>query len=366
MKKKYWVAFASIEKIGAVFIKQLYDYCGGDIERAWKISSSEVKEIEGVKRTSVEAFLYERDCIDLDKEVDYLESKGIKLLCYEDNEYPFLLKNIHAAPMALFYKGDLNRLNFDKTFAVVGSRNISCGAKENVKHILSGFKNTDLTIVSGGARGADSAAHLAALENNIPTIAVLGSGLENVYPKQNAKMFQQIIENSGVVMSEYLPDSPPIAWHFPLRNRIVSGLSHGVLIAEASLNSGALITANIALEQGREVMCIPGSISNPNTQGIYKLVKQGVPIVTNSQDILDIMNWCIEIAQESKSSQPKDLNEIEQEIYDIISKDSLTIDEIFNTLTNKSVDFSKLMIMLTNLEIKGLICTIEGNRYKVK
>ena len=179
-------------------------------------------------------------------------------------------------------------------------------------------------------------------------------------------MFQQIIENSGVVMSEYLPDSPPIAWHFPLRNRIVSGLSHGVLIAEASLNSGALITANIALEQGREVMCIPGSISNPNTQGIYKLVKQGVPIVTNSQDILDIMNWCIEIAQESKSSQPKDLNEIEQEIYDIISKDNLTIDEIFNTLTNKSVDFSKLMIMLTNLEIKGLICTIEGNRYKVK
>ena len=366
MNEKYWVAFASIETIGAGFIKKVYDYCCGDIERAWKISLSELKEIEDLRRTYVDTFCQMRNKIEPEKLLEEVESSQIKLMCFDNDDYPEYLKNIHNPPMVLFYRGDFSRINLARTFAVVGSRNISLGAKDNLKNILKGFTNSDLTIVSGGAIGADTCAHMCALEYNMPTVSVLGSGLNNLYPKQNKEMFQKIIDEAGVVMTEFVPSSPPINWHFPMRNRIISGLSHGVLIAEASIKSGALITANIAIEQGREVMCMPGAISNPNTEGIYKLVKQGIPIVTNSQDILDVMEWKLKLEKPSKSTQAVELQGTEKEIYDIISKDSLTIDEIFNTLTNKSVSFSDLMILLTTLEVRGFIHTVEGNRYKVK
>ena len=363
--KKYWVAFGAIEKISSAFIKCVYDYCEHDIERAWNISVQELKLVDGLKSKSVENFIEERNKINPDEKLDVMLSKSVDVLAFDDALYPELLKQIPNPPMTLFFKGNLSGCNFDRAFAVVGSRNISLGAKDNIKKIFKEFKNSDLLIVSGGAAGADTCAHEAAIENNMKTIAVLGSGFDKIYPAKNKRLFEEIVDNSGLLMSEYWMDFAPIAWRFPARNRIVAGMSYGTLIAEAALKSGALITANLALEFGRELMCIPGAINNPNTQGIYKLLKQGAGIVTNAQDILDFMNWELCLQKSQQSENFSELSEFEREVLQIISKDCLTIDDIFNTLSIKEITLPELMTLLTTMEISGYIKTDELGRYTI-
>ena len=191
--KQYWVAFASIEKIGSAFIKKVYDYCEHDIECAWLLGDLELKHISGLPRKSVEAFLELRSKVKPDEKLEELYSKNTDVLTYEDKNYPKLLRQIPNPPMTLFFKGNLEVCNFERAFAVVGSRSISNYAKDNIKRIFSNFKNCDLTIVSGGAAGADTVAHEVALENNLPTIAVLGSGFDKIYPAKNKKLFEKIM-----------------------------------------------------------------------------------------------------------------------------------------------------------------------------
>ncbi len=363
MNSKYWLAFASIEEISSSFTKKLYEHFN-DIQLAWHASPQELAKIEDLTKKQVENFLLLRQNINPDEKLEYIESKEISHFSYEDANYPELLKNIDNPPMTMFYKGDLERCNLSRMLAVVGSRNLSMAAKDNLKQILSGFINTDLTIVSGGALGADTAAHEAAIANNLSTMCVIGSGFDKIYPAKNKALFEKISGTHGVMMTEYWPTFEPIAWRFPQRNRIVSGLCQGALIVEAALKSGALITAGLALEQGRELMCIPGAISNPNTEGIYKLLKQGATLVTTADDILSALSWDIKINKTSSTrAVPENLNEIELEIYDLISKDNLTIDEIFNTLSLSKLNISDLMVILTTLEIRGLIKTAAGDKY---
>jgi DNA processing protein len=230
-------------------------------------------------------------------------------------------------------------------------------------NIIAGFENTDICIVSGLAEGIDTIAHRSALDNNIKTIAVIGGGFDYLYPKSNIKMFNEIINGKGAVMTEYWPDVEALSWHFPARNRIVSGLSKGVLIAEAALKSGAMITANLALEQGRELMCMPGLISNPNTQGIYKLIKNGATIVTETQDILDAMNWQINFKSQQNKENTCDLSnftEQEQAIIECVRRDSLTMDEI---ILKTGLNITDLMVILTRLELNGVVSKIDGEKY---
>ena len=232
-----------------------------------------------------------RDKTDIDKAFNYIIENNINYLTIEDENYPKLLKEINEPPLNLFYLGDLNRCNFDKCLAVVGSRNASNSSKKVLKNIMNELKQTDLCVVSGLALGADTQAHKCAIESNLSTIAVIGGGFNNLYPQQNKELFNDIINKYGVVMSESWPDFEPIAWRFPHRNTIVNGLSKGTLVIEAKLKSGAIITANMCLDEGRELMCIPGDILNPNTEGIYHLLKNGATMVTCANDILDALNW---------------------------------------------------------------------------
>ena len=228
-----------------------------------------------------------RDKIDPDKVLDEILKRDIYYLTLEDEKYPKMLKNIENPPAVLYYKGSLDICNLDKTLAVVGSRRASYHAKDELHKIISELSGTDICIVSGLAAGIDSQAHLSALENNLKTIGVIASGLDFYYPTSNKKLYERIESGNGAVVSEYFPTFEPLKFRFPQRNRIVSGLSYGTLVAEASLKSGALITANLTLEQGRELMCMPGLISNPNTEGIYKLLKNGATLVTCADDILN-------------------------------------------------------------------------------
>ena len=359
MKYKYWIAFSSIEQIDSRFIKRLYDYFG-DIEKAFNSTAKELENIDGLSVKQAQNFIKLRDKVDIDKVFANVESKGINFLTLEDENYPKMLKNIENPPAVLYYKGKLFDCNLDKTVAVVGSRKASTNSRNNLKKIISGLGNTDICIVSGLASGIDTVAHTSAIENNLKTIGVIASGFDYIYPTQNKTLYENIEHGYGAVVTEYYPSFEPIKFRFPQRNRIVSGLSYGTLVAEAGIQSGALITANLTLEQGRELMCIPGSINNKNTEGVYKLLKNGATMVTSGEDILNALNWVINIEKtdtEADSSLPLEY----LTLLDIINIEPLGFDEI---QTKTGLDTEELLKTLTMMEIEGYIEQTDGDRYK--
>lgn len=358
---KYFIGFASIDDISTNFISKLYEHFNGDIKRAWECDECSLKEIEGLRKSSAHKFLKSRDKTELDKTFNYIIENNINYLTIENENYPQLLKEINEPPLNLFYLGDLKRCNFNRCIAIVGSRNASSSSKKVLKNIISELKQTDLCIVSGLALGADTQAHKCAIENDLSTIAVIGGGFNKLYPQQNKELFNDIINKHGVVMSEAWPDFEPIAWRFPHRNRIVNGLSKGTLIIEARLKSGAIITANMCLDEGRELMCIPGDILNPNTEGIYHLLKNGATMVTCASDILDVLNWNIPTKKKTEVTN-LNLNNYEQRIYDYIMLNNPNFDDI---MIKTQLNSDELLLHLTTLELKGLIKQVEGSRYTV-
>ncbi len=361
-KDKYWCAFAKLNQVSSSFINKVYEYFGS-IEKAWFSEKVDLFNINDIQKSSIDNFIKERVKINPQECYEYLKEREIDFIHPEDERYPYLLRQIDNPPTGLFMLGDISLCNLNRTLAVVGSRRASENSKNILRNILSDFTNTDICIVSGLAEGIDTVAHTSAIDNNIKTIAVIGGGFDKLYPQSNIKLFNKIInEKRGAILTEYWPDVDAISWHFPVRNRIVSGLSKGVLIAEAAIKSGAMITGKLALEQGRELMCIPGLISNPNTGGIYKLLKEGAGLVTSSQDILDIMSWSIEnkpIEDNNKKNSLK-LSEEEKSVLNYIKLDSLTIDEL-NEKTNLNIN--NLMVILTKLEMEGLISQTNGEKY---
>ncbi len=359
--KKYWCAFSRLTKAGTAFVNTLYAHFKS-IELAWHAEEYDLWKIEGLRKTSIENFLEERKKINPDECIEYIEKRGIQFICPEDNNYPYLLKNIFNPPAGLFVLGDLNSCNLERTLAVVGSRKASENSKAALRKILSGLHDTDICIVSGMAEGIDTVAHRTAVDNNIKTIAVLGGGFDRIYPKSNVKLFNQIKEGAGAVITEYWCSEDALSWHFPLRNRIVSGLSKGVLVAEAAIKSGAMITAKLALEQGKELMCMPGLISNPNTEGVYKLIKTGAAVITNTEDILDALNW--QITKQKREQEPaKSSNQYtpeEQLVIECIKKDMLTMDEL---ILKTNLNINDLMVILTKLELNGTISAQDGGKY---
>lgn len=360
LHKKFWIAFSSIEEMDSRFIQRLYNYFG-DIETAFNASISDLSQIDEFNIKKAETFLRLRDKVNPDKVLNQIIERNLSFVTFDDENYPYMLKNISDPPMVLYVKGDLKLCNLKRTLAVVGSRKASTNAKDVLTKIISEFKNTDICIVSGLASGIDTIAHQSALSNNLKTIGVIASGFDFVYPTANKELYKKIADGCGAIVSEYFPTFQPLQFRFPQRNRIVSGLSYGTLVAEAAIKSGALITANLCLEQGRELMCIPGLVSNPNTEGIYKLLKQGATMITCAADILNSLDWEIKPEKQLKialcefsEDERKILGaiEIEPKIFDAISQET-------------GIDFNNLLVSLTNLELKGTIKQIEGEKYKI-
>ncbi len=358
-KRDYWIAFSSIEQVDSSFVQRLYNYFG-DIETAFNANSRELSQIDGLSVKKAENFIKARDKVNIEKAVKEVENRGINYLTFEDENYPQMLRQISNPPVVLYYKGDLFSCNLQKTLAVVGSRRASSYAKEALAKIIGELQNTDICIVSGLASGIDTSAHIAALDNNLKTIGVIASGFDHTYPAANKHLYEKIENGNGAVVSEYYPTFEPLKFRFPQRNRIVSGLSYGTLVAEASLKSGALITANLTLEQGRELMCIPGLITNPNTEGIYKLLKNGATIVTCADDILEALNWEVKIEQKSLLEIP-DLTDDEKKIYNALEIEEKGVDEL---LVLTKINLETLLMYLTTMELKGIIKQVDGDRYK--
>ena len=370
MNIKYWIGFSSVEQIDSAFVRILYEHFG-NIERAFNCSKEDFRvntdEDSAINSKKLEKFLSLRDKINPDKAFEEVEKRGINVLSFDDTRYPKMLKEIHNPPMVLYYKGDLFSCNLERTVAFVGSRRASSNGKDSVKKIINDFRKTDICIVSGLAEGIDAASHRAALDNNLKTIGVIASGFDYKYPSVNKDLYEKLELGCGAIVTEYYPTFEPIKFRFPQRNRIVTGLSYGTVVGEAALKSGALISANLTLEQGRELMCIPGSINNKNTEGVYKLLKNGATMVTSGEDVLNALNWEVK----SNSQSP-----IETEyrgrgnimlpleyssLLDIIEVEPKGFDELQNAT---GMNTEELLKTLTMMELEGLIEQTEGDRYK--
>lgn len=356
MNTKYWTAFSSIEQLDSTFIQRLYNYFG-DVETAYNATLSDLKQIEGLSVKKAENFINKKESVNPDQTLEFVLNKGMEILTFDDENYPYMLRQIPNPPMTLYYKGDLLSCNLKRTVAFVGSRKASYEGKESIKRVISDLANTDICIVSGLATGIDAVSHKSAIENNLKTIGVIASGFDYVYPSGNKALYEQIENGCGAVVTEYYPTFAPVQFRFPQRNRIVTGLSYGTVVGEAAIKSGALISANLTLEQGRELMCIPGSINNVNTEGIYKLLKDGATMVTKGEDVLNALNWEIPVNNKKEVKIPEQY----LPLYNIMSVEPKSFDELQSETGLSTED---LLTRLTEMELHGLIEQSEGERYR--
>lgn len=296
----------------------------------------------------------------------------IRKITIDDAEYPKNLRNIYNPPKQLYVNGTLLESD-EMAVAIVGSRRASIYGVETAGKLGFELAARGVTVVSGMAVGIDSAAHRGALKAKGRTIAVMGSGHNVIYPPQNKKLYEEIAE-TGAVVTEYEGNMEPLAWNFPARNRIISGLSLGIIVVEAARNSGALITANFAAEQGRTVFAVPGKVSSATSGGANELIKDGARLVQSADDIMEELNIVeIEpvkadkkdeidkkIAQKTRAYIYNSLTEDERKVYKILSDEPLYIDDIFNKTGFNSAKGSKVLL---NLELKKLIAELPGKNF---
>lgn len=294
--------------------------------------------------------------LELENMLEYCNTNGINAINFCDNFYPERLKNYEDSPAVLFYKGNIKKLNQNFNVSIVGARDCSLYGK-NLASLISGeIAANNINIISGMAKGIDSYAQDAAVKKNGYTCAVLGSGVDVIYPRQNRKLYENILER-GCVLSEFIPKTKPYSYNFPLRNRIISGLSDVVIVIEAGEKSGALITANYALEQGKDVMAVPGSVFSDKSRGTNRLIKDGAYVFTCLEDLFDILS----VEYKNKNYEKKcDLNNNEKKICDVIGNIPIHIDEI-SRITN--VDIKRLYEVLFELQLKGKIICLAGSYY---
>ncbi|MBT4512199.1 MAG: DNA-protecting protein DprA [Chloroflexi bacterium] len=352
---KYWVGFNIIPGIGRVRFGQLLEHFG-DLKEAWSADSSDLYAA-GLDKKSVQSIVTRRPSIDLDTEMQKLERYKIKAFVQNDPEYPSRLKEIFDAPPVLYVRGTLLP-NEEWSLAVVGTRRATMYGREVTERLVTDLVRNRITIVSGLARGIDTVAHRTALDADGYTIAVTACGLDIVYPAENQKLAQQIMEH-GALVSDYPLGTKPKAENFPRRNRIMSGLSLGTLVIEATEKSGALITARMALEQDREVFAIPGSVLSAASKGSNKLIRDGAKTVLEVGDILEELNLSI-LPQQLELVEPIIHNDTEALILKHLADGPLHIDELCRS---SCLPISIVNSTLTMMELKGMVNQLGGMNY---
>ncbi len=351
----YYLGFNLVSGIGYTRLTRLIERCGS-IEAAWHAGSSELVSA-GIDAKSSAALMKARISLDLDAEMERLEQSGTHLVTVEDDNYPRLLGQVATPPPLLYVRGALIPED-DWAMAIVGTRSPTSYGKEAARHIVTGLAQSGLTIVSGLAVGIDTVAHTVALESGGRTIAVLGCGVDVIYPDRNKHLAEQIIQN-GAIISEYPMQTRPNAINFPPRNRIISGLSLGTLIVEAREKSGALITKEFALEQGRDVFAVPGSIFNQTSGGTHRLIKDGAGLVTCAEDILDALNLTtLSTHQEMAATLPDDPTEAM--LMEHLSHEPLHVDVLCRASGLPTAVVSATLAMM---ELKGYVRQVGAMEY---
>jgi DNA processing protein len=345
--EKYRLGFSYIPAIGPVRFKQIETFFPS-LEAAWQADVASLKKC-GLDDNAVRGLVQQRPAIDLDARLEQMRRLDISLLSWHDAGYPARLREIYDHPHVLFMRGEIKPED-ELCLAVVGSRRPTLYGRQVAEEFCAGLAHNQITVVSGLARGIDTISHGAALASNGRTLAVLGGGLDSIYPAENSQLATRITA-SGALLSEYPPGVRPRPDHFPRRNRILAGLCLGVLVVEAGETSGALITAQLALEQNREVFAIPGSILSPASTGCNRLIQEGAKLVSRIGDILEELNMSAAACQPQIPGLDAD-NPVESLLLQQITAEPRHIDEICRAA---GAPASIVSGALTMLEIKGLV-----------
>lgn len=373
-EKKYWLGFSAFPGVGPLRFKLLINYFGS-ATKAWHADVKILLDI-GLGEKLTQKFDHFRKTFPLDNYIKDLENKNIKVITIKDKMYPKLLSQISDAPFLIYVRGDLTVLNevqprIAPCVAVVGTRKITAYGETVTRQITAGLVDAGVTIVSGMAYGVDTVAHQTAVENGGKTIAVLGCGVDIIHPKANTTLYWQIIKKYGAVISEFPAGMYAEKGLFPARNRIISGLSFGVVVTEGAQDSGALITARYAAEQGREVFAVPGPITSSLSKGPTILLKNGAKLVTEASDILEELNIRNKqinkyanlpagMAGKQMNDQIKKLSMEERKILELLQNENLHFDDI---VKKSKIDAAKLGSILTMMEMKNIIKNQSGGIY---
>ncbi len=372
---KYWMALKSIDGIGNASFQPLLDHFRSPAA-VFSATIHDLSAIPGISKKSAAAIVSFKDWDAILRQLDMLDKAGVNIITCLDETYPLNLFNVYDRPAFLYVLGHLEK--DDINLAIVGSRNASAYGRYTTDRISRELALRGITIVSGMARGIDSCAHRGALAAQGRTIAVLGSGLDVIYPPENKKLFADISQN-GAVISEFPLGTQPLSYHFPARNRIISGLSYGVVIVEAGEKSGSLITARLAMEQGREVFAIPGTIDSASSRGTNSLIKQGAKLIDNIDDILEDILPQLErsSAQPTRREQeivPPDASladvgrntdsrrPIDQKILTTLSQGKMHADDI---IADTGLSPADVLSALITLELKGIVLQHAGKFFSL-
>ncbi|HBM15882.1 MAG TPA: DNA-protecting protein DprA [Lentisphaeria bacterium] len=343
----------------------------GSIESALAASTKSLSTVEGIGDTLAQNLSNWKNSIDLNRELEMLNRSGATITTLIDENYPSQLKEIKDMPLCLYIRGELNA-DFNNTIAVVGSRKMTSYGREVCDFIVSGLSCAGWTIVSGLAMGIDGSAHQAVLDAKGATIGVLGGGLARFHPQEHVELARKMIESGGGVITEFPMEFSPNRRSFPMRNRIISGLSRGVLVIEAGIQSGALITVDFALEQNRQVFAIPGRINNPSSQGCNKLIKNGAKLVENIDDIFEEFEFLpgfvpFDKNQKTDSSSEKDFRNLSLSQNEVKILESLKLEEkrVDVIAAETALPIGCLLAVLQQMESRKIIKQLPGKLYKL-
>lgn len=351
MDNYYVAALQSISGIGSTKIEAMVNYFGS-AQQAWQAPKGDLFLCKILDKTSCNNLLVQREQLHVEQLRAKWDQQQIRLCTKLDPEYPMLLKHIYQAPYLLYYRGRLP--SHDDLLAMVGARNASAYGKNAAHMLAAGLAQAGYWVVSGAARGIDTASHSGALTRGA-TIAVLGCGVDICYPPENRKLLQQISEQ-GAIVSEYIPGTLPHPGFFPARNRLISGMARGVVVVEAAERSGSLITVDRALEEGRDVYAVPGSIFSKTSVGTHQLIQQGAKLVNGLPDILQEYDFL------PNASVPQEhLDVDEQQIYDLLSYETPALIEQLAVKTRLSL--SAITYIILQLELRGLVAQNNNQSY---
>jgi DNA processing protein len=359
----YWLALSLIPGVGSILIKRLLERFKTP-EAVFQVPLEDLLRIEGLGEKVAREIRKGPMEKGVEKELQLLKRVGGRIITLKDDAYPKRLREIYDPPPVLYVRGELKEED-ELAISIVGSRKTSAYGRWITEKMSQELVRHGVTIVSGMARGIDALAHSGALSGGGRTIAVLGCGVDVIYPSENRNLFTKIIDH-GAILSEFSMGSPPEGGHFPKRNRIISGLSIGVVVVQASAESGSLITAGYALEQGREVFAVPGNIGADGSRGTHQLIKEGAKLVESSEDILEeiLPQWKRETGETQKVEGPeRDLTQEESMLYELLGETPLHIDVL---IRESRFDPGKVSSLLLNLELKGLISQWPGKCFSKK
>jgi DNA processing protein len=368
-----WLKLIRADGVGPVTFTKLVKHFGS-VDSALGASVSELSKVEGIGFKTAERIFASRDRFDAAGEIKLAEKLGVWIMNLQDSRYLPVLKRIYDPPPVLYIKGTLTPQD-NLCISIVGTRRCSLYGQEQASRFAHFLASAGFTIISGMARGIDTAAHQGALSASGRTIAVQGCGLANIFPPENKKLFE-LIAQSGACISELPLQYEPLSENFPPRNRIIAGLSLGTIVIESPLNSGALITARAALDYNREVMAVPGKIDSPLSKGAHKLIKEGAKLIESVEDVMETLGYIGEqlaehaaiAAEKAAAKQEKPLFEIkelklsggEKSIYELLSKEPLHIEQLIMD-TNLSAGI--VNAGLISLRLKGLVKQLPGSLF---